>query len=307
MKVSTFFKPLSFIPALLLMYMIYSFSAQPAADSSSTSYKVSREAVSAYSTVTGRGWEEWQIEEKAGSINPYIRKAAHVTEYFLLAVAVSFPLYVYGVRGILLTLLAGLICVGYACGDEYHQSFVAGRGPQMRDVWIDSMGAFAGVILVRLMGWSARVSVSGPRIERRQRRMQEELDRREEELELREERLRNQERQEGIRRNAVYRYEQDAGYSYGQDTGYPYGRDTGCPYGQDAAHVSGQNGGSIYERRGYGYGAPDDGYMEEHHPEYIDRPQNDYSVMEETEEETENSDQLSEDIPLFSRRKYRKK
>lgn len=47
--------------------------------------------------------------------------------------------------------------------------------------------------------------------------------------------------------------------------------------------------------------------MEEHHPEYIDRPQNDYSVMEETEEETENSDQLSEDIPLFSRRKYRKK
>ena len=41
MKISTFFKPLSFIPAILIMYMIYSFSAQPGEVSSSTSYKVS--------------------------------------------------------------------------------------------------------------------------------------------------------------------------------------------------------------------------------------------------------------------------
>ena len=67
-----------------------------------------------------------------------------MTEYFLLAVAVSFPFYVYGLRGFPLMLVAGLICVAFACGDEYHQSFVEGRGPSVKDVCIDSIGAFGG-------------------------------------------------------------------------------------------------------------------------------------------------------------------
>ena len=138
MKISTFFKPLSFIPAILIMYMIYSFSAQPGEVSSSTSYKVSESIVSTYNKVTQQNWESWQIQEKANQINKYVRKGAHVTEYFLLAVAVSFPLYVYGVRGILLMLLAGAICVGYAFGDERHQAMVAGRVSTPRDVGLVS-------------------------------------------------------------------------------------------------------------------------------------------------------------------------
>lgn len=43
----------------------------------------------------------------ADGIHYYVRKAAHMTEYFLLAVAISFPLYVYGVMGIWLMILAG--------------------------------------------------------------------------------------------------------------------------------------------------------------------------------------------------------
>ena len=73
-----------------------------------------------------------------------------MTEYFLLAVSVSFPLYVYRVRGIWLPLLAGTICVGFACLDEYHQSFVAGRAPSRKDVVIDSIGVAAGVILMQI-------------------------------------------------------------------------------------------------------------------------------------------------------------
>ena len=57
-----------------------------------------------------------------------------MTEYCLLAVAVSFPFYVYRIRGLRLFLLAGIICVGFAGLDEYHQSFVAGRSPGIRDV-----------------------------------------------------------------------------------------------------------------------------------------------------------------------------
>ena len=193
MKISSLFKPLSFLPALALMYMIYSFSAQPADSSSSSSYYISRKLVSAVNTVSGQGWDDWQIEQYASKIHGSVRKLAHITEYFLLAVAVSFPLYVYGVRGILLMLLAGVICVGYACADEYHQSLVSGRSASFKDVAIDSIGILIGVVLTRLIGWSGRMAITGPAYERRQKKQQMELDAREEELLRREEELRRQE------------------------------------------------------------------------------------------------------------------
>ncbi|MCD7736336.1 MAG: VanZ family protein, partial [Lachnospiraceae bacterium] len=42
-----FLKPLSFIPAILLMYMIFSFSAQEGTVSSDLSYKVSYKIIEA--------------------------------------------------------------------------------------------------------------------------------------------------------------------------------------------------------------------------------------------------------------------
>ena len=47
-------------------------------------------------------------------------------------------------------LLAGLISVGFACTDEFHQSFVDGRGPSKRDVGIDSIGAFIGILFIQI-------------------------------------------------------------------------------------------------------------------------------------------------------------
>ncbi len=194
MKISSLFKPLSFLPALAIMYMIYSFSAQPGDQSSSLSYSVSKKIVEAVDVISQQHWDEWQINEYASQIHGPVRKAAHITEYFLLAIAVSFPLYVYGVRGILLMLLAGGICVVYACLDEYHQSMVAARAPSSRDVMIDSIGIFAGVILTRLIGWSGRMAITGPAYERRQKKQQRELDEREDMLRRREAALRREER-----------------------------------------------------------------------------------------------------------------
>ena len=76
--------------------------------------------------------------------------------FFLLAVSLALPLYVYGLRGIWLTLEAGAICVGFAALDEYHQLFVSGRGASKRDVAIDSIGIFAGIIVTRIIGWMGR-------------------------------------------------------------------------------------------------------------------------------------------------------
>lgn len=159
-------KPFSFLPALLLMYMIYSFSAQPGDISAQLSYKVSYKIVITVDQALDAGMEDWEIETWVYRIHGAVRKLAHMAEYFALAVAVAFPLYVYGVRGIWLMLLAGAICVGFACGDEYHQSFVEGRGPSKRDVAIDAFGVFWGIILVRIVGWTGRKTIFRPRRKR---------------------------------------------------------------------------------------------------------------------------------------------
>lgn len=157
--IRTILKPFSFLPALFLMYMIYSFSAQDGVDSTNLSYEVSYQIVSAADNVFEVGLADFQKEHWAWRINGATRKLAHMTEYFLLAVAVSFPLYVYGVRGIWLLLLASLICVAFACSDEYHQSFIDGRMRSWRDVLIDSTGVLFGIILVRIVGWTGRKTI----------------------------------------------------------------------------------------------------------------------------------------------------
>jgi VanZ family protein len=47
-------------------------------------------------------------------------------------------------------LLPAVLCLLYAAGDEFHQSFIPGRGPQIRDVCIDFAGALTGILLTRL-------------------------------------------------------------------------------------------------------------------------------------------------------------
>ena len=64
-------------------------------------------------------------------------------------------------------LTAGIICVGFACGDEYHQSFISGRSPAVKDVCIDSFGVFWGIILVRIIGWTGRKTIFRPRPEKK--------------------------------------------------------------------------------------------------------------------------------------------
>lgn len=162
-------KPLSFIPALLMMYLIYSFSAQDGAASSNLSYKVSEIIVETANEAFELNWSAQQEQYYIERIHYPVRKLAHMTEYFLLAVSVSFPLYVYRVRGIWLLLLAGTICVGFACLDEFHQSFVAGRGPSKKDVAIDSIGIAAGVILVQIICFIGRVTVFRPLAKKRKR------------------------------------------------------------------------------------------------------------------------------------------
>lgn len=185
-----FLKPLSFLPALAMMYVIYGFSAQDAGASSNLSYQVSYKIVEIGNEILDKGLDETQIADYADQIGYPVRKLAHMTEYFLLAVAVSFPFYVYGLRGFPLMLVAGFICVAFAAGDEYHQSFVAGRGPSVKDVGIDSIGAFFGIMTVQVICW---VFLAPARSARRQEEFAYRKRARREEAQRRRECIRRQE------------------------------------------------------------------------------------------------------------------
>ena len=83
-------KPLSFLPALIMMYVIFSFSAQDGDVSGAVSSSVSLRFVQACEQVLDKDWNDAQILHYAQRIEHYVRKTAHMTEYFLLAVSVSF-------------------------------------------------------------------------------------------------------------------------------------------------------------------------------------------------------------------------
>lgn len=105
--------------------------------------------------IMDRGWDDEKIQELADEYQYPVRKLAHMTEYCLLAICVSLPLYVYGLRGFALTFLAGILCVAFAASDEFHQTMVANRGPSVKDVGIDSIGVLFGITFVRLFCWIA--------------------------------------------------------------------------------------------------------------------------------------------------------
>lgn len=144
-------KPLSLLPALCMMYVIFTFSSHTGKESASLSYQVSKTIILAYNKVFDKGYSNETLNQLITLIHPLVRKSAHFTEYFVLAVTVALPLYVYRIRGIFLFFTGGIFCVLFALLDEYHQSFVSGRGASLKDVGIDSLGVLFGILFAQLI------------------------------------------------------------------------------------------------------------------------------------------------------------
>lgn len=123
------------------MTVIFLFSAQQGSSSGSLSTSVLNMISSIWNfflpTVT---FDEYYL-------HLFIRKGAHFSVYFILGGLVSNALRTSGVSFKKQIGYAFLISVLYAASDEFHQSFVPGRGPSLGDVGIDSAGASVGILL----------------------------------------------------------------------------------------------------------------------------------------------------------------
>lgn len=145
-KQKKFFKLFSFLPMIFFMCIIFSFSAQTGDESGSLSHTISTQVIQTSAFIFQQDWSNEEIETYADFLEYPLRKLAHMTEFFFFSLTVIFPLFVYGLRGKKLILSTLLVCIVFAGSDEYHQSFVADRGPSIKDVFIDSIGACLGTV-----------------------------------------------------------------------------------------------------------------------------------------------------------------
>ena len=83
--------------------------------------------------------------------NPIIRKLAHFSIYALVGVWSMSFMSTFKTRLYKKWIVSMIVGVGYAIFDEYHQSFVAERGPSIADVGIDSLGVLSGILVVLII------------------------------------------------------------------------------------------------------------------------------------------------------------
>lgn len=123
------------------MALIFNMSSQVAEESNRVSTGITEVIIKNIGRVAPN------IKIDMGKLNHIIRKNAHFFTYFVLGILVLNAFRRSGVIGYRSLVLALLICTLYAISDEVHQLFVPGRGGQVQDVIIDSLGAAAGIAL----------------------------------------------------------------------------------------------------------------------------------------------------------------
>ena len=125
---------LCWLAVLLWMILIFSLSSQVADESSRLSTGITQIIVKMVNEVVPN------INFDLNKFGHVIRKCAHFFEYLVMGIfvinAMKRKQYKY---------IALLICILYAITDEFHQRFVPGRGPGIKDVLIDSIGASVGI------------------------------------------------------------------------------------------------------------------------------------------------------------------
>ena len=138
---------------LIAVYiMIFLFSADDAAESSSLSVAVTRKLINLYyHFFSGNNNAVLTVPVVTDDAEAIVRKMAHFTEYMAVGF-LSFGTAVIWMQRIKAGIVAVTLQVFLSAGlDEIHQYFVPGRYASFRDVLIDTAGGIAGIMIVFLM------------------------------------------------------------------------------------------------------------------------------------------------------------
>lgn len=142
------FKWVFWILTVLIMVMIFLFSAQEAVKSQKTSESFTKKVLS----VSKNFKELPEIKQNmvVEKVQFSVRKAAHFSVYTLLGISLLSAMQL-SFKKRFLWLYSYVIATFYAVTDEFHQLFVIGRSCRVGDMFIDSMGALSGILIVLII------------------------------------------------------------------------------------------------------------------------------------------------------------
>lgn len=92
-----------------------------------------------------------QGDKRIFNLQLFIRKTAHVTVFLVLGILMTLSIHntkLSNLKSYMSAYISGSL---YGIFDEVHQMFIPGRGPQLRDVLLDSAGVLIGVLITALL------------------------------------------------------------------------------------------------------------------------------------------------------------
>ena len=140
----------SILCVIIIMIIIYNFSAQSGTDSSGISKKISR----LICRIVFFNYENMSGEQQIFVVNElhyFVRKLAHFSIYMLLGMFSYMALMPFKQELKKPALISLTVCAVYAVFDEIHQKFIPGRSMKVTDMILDSFGAFVGIIIVAVL------------------------------------------------------------------------------------------------------------------------------------------------------------
>jgi len=137
------------------MALIFFFSSQDASSSSASSGTAIRTVAAAVSP-SYRQMPPPKQDQVVTAYQNLARKSAHALLYLVLGVLSAAAISRHIGKTLPLIVIAELVSILYACSDELHQHFSAGRSPQITDVLLDSAGALCGILLLVLFARGRR-------------------------------------------------------------------------------------------------------------------------------------------------------
>lgn len=129
---------------ILIMALIFFFSAQSGEDSGNTSGFITQMILRVIRPDFDSLPEDAQMR-LLDTVHLIVRKGAHFSEFAALAFVMYLLLRTYPLK--MFGLFSWLGATLYAVTDEIHQLFVGERAGSIKDVMIDSCGAAAGVLV----------------------------------------------------------------------------------------------------------------------------------------------------------------
>lgn len=139
---------ITWIPALIIMYIIFGFSSSTGEQSSGLSLELTKDIVNIVTDITNADIDYAGELKIIDMVHTPIRKLGHLSEYAALGLAICIPFYFYHKkRGRDLYIYSEGLVVVYACIDEFHQLFVPERSGSLIDIAIDGVGGSIGILV----------------------------------------------------------------------------------------------------------------------------------------------------------------